>query len=878
MVTVRTTRSPLTVSLARVPGWSKGEEMPFYDNIYYPFEVDQAQLFPSLQNNPCVSHPLSTPFRMPFANKEPVFKFRSRHESVDWRRIGAIDVDKVANELDFITLQDIIMNVTFCNVDKEKCPNCQQNLDPLFLKLLRLAQLLIEYLLHSQEYLTTNVQTLEQKVQVTLSETTEMKLKMVKQAQEIKTLKDECKHRKKIIATQQMLINSGANSYNKCHSCDKAFLNYSYLQSHIQRRHADETSNEKSKVHLRDKLQCEITQLKEELQLAKCQLQAEKAVSLEKLAKVTENEQREAIEEEIRKRFDSWKSEEKEKFADKMEKVKDMFMSELKELNVKNSCLEKELHELKESRFINSGLGVLQGSLRNNEEMSNCSHDIETVKEILQTQEDKWGNKIRLIRQEHNKEKNQLLSQMEKLRLSMSEEQKARSDFYQKRLDELERRLQEQNEFMRTWKEQINEVSVKPITSVGRHPVTESSAMSQQLATKSSSSLTWEIDVEKPPNIRHQKVINTLKMNQPHSRELRTILEQTLAEKLESLGVKPGARGIPHEQLNKIVSQVESVREGNAKRVPEMDHIRVNLARCVNSLVEERTTSFKSTSQVLSDFKTSASGSTSSVLLPKQSKSKVSTTKPSQEDFQTEPKKLTPEPQYTLPLKSSTPKVMLVSAKDFHVPKQSSIGTPPFSSDDESDDSKSAKQPLKCTNTFKPNSLFDWKGNQGFAVNDSDSEGSLLEAVEPQSVHRNSIQKQPPVKPTRATMVKDRTEQFEKQLSTYSTKHKPVNGIDVIQPFVKKDAVMELKAGDLDDSDFDSTSLEEEAFEVPRSVKKRQDTAIKKKGFPPVPVKTAFGPTKLPKGVGIPEGGVRKEKGKHIPVIFYVIHCDGLYM
>ena len=45
-------------------------------------------------------------------------------------------------------------------------------------------------------------------------------------------------------------------------------------------------------------------------------------------------------EEEFLKLFDRWKEEEKEKLVGEMEKVKEMFMKEFKELTSKNSALE----------------------------------------------------------------------------------------------------------------------------------------------------------------------------------------------------------------------------------------------------------------------------------------------------------------------------------------------------------------------------------------------------------------------------------------------------------------------------------------------------------------------------------------------------------
>lgn len=53
-----------------------------------------------------------------------------------------------------------------------------------------------------------------------------------------------------------------------------------------------------------------------------------------------ECEQQKSKEEEILQSFHKWKDEEREKLADQIEKVKEMFVKELKELYSRNSTLE----------------------------------------------------------------------------------------------------------------------------------------------------------------------------------------------------------------------------------------------------------------------------------------------------------------------------------------------------------------------------------------------------------------------------------------------------------------------------------------------------------------------------------------------------------
>uniref|UniRef100_A0A2K6EZG8 Cilium assembly protein DZIP1 n=1 Tax=Propithecus coquereli TaxID=379532 RepID=A0A2K6EZG8_PROCO len=215
----------------------------------------------------------------------PFFQFQPRLESVDWRRLSAIDVDKVAGAMDVLTLQENIMNITFCKLEDEKCPHCQSGVDPVLLKLIRLAQLTIEYLLHSQEFLTSQLRTLEERLRLSHSDSEESKKLISKQAGEIKLLKEECKLRKKMISTQQLMIEAKA-SYYQCHFCDKAFMNQAFLQSHIQRRHPEDSHLEYKKKAQMEKLQGEIDMLKEQLQLTQSQLEAAQHSHAVRLSKV----------------------------------------------------------------------------------------------------------------------------------------------------------------------------------------------------------------------------------------------------------------------------------------------------------------------------------------------------------------------------------------------------------------------------------------------------------------------------------------------------------------------------------------------------------------------------------------------------------------
>lgn len=145
----------------------------------------------------------------------PTFKFQPRRESIDWRRISAVDVDRVARELDVATLQENIAGVTFCNLDREVCNHCRQPVDPVLLKVLRLAQLIIEYLLHCQDCLSASVAQLEARLQASLGQQQRGQQELGRQADELKGVREESRRRRKMISTlQQLLLQTGAHSYH----------------------------------------------------------------------------------------------------------------------------------------------------------------------------------------------------------------------------------------------------------------------------------------------------------------------------------------------------------------------------------------------------------------------------------------------------------------------------------------------------------------------------------------------------------------------------------------------------------------------------------------------------------------------------------------
>uniref|UniRef100_A0A8C3YCG7 Cilium assembly protein DZIP1 n=1 Tax=Catagonus wagneri TaxID=51154 RepID=A0A8C3YCG7_9CETA len=780
--------------------------MPFQKHVYYPLASGLEGPDAAAAGGAAMACPPPSVASGPL----PFFQFRPRLESVDWRRLSAIDVDKVAGAVDVLTLQENIMNITFCKLEDEKCPHCQSGVDPVLLKLIRLAQLTIEYLLHSQEFLTSQLHHLEERLRLSLADCEQSKKLLSKQAGEIKLLKEECKRRKKIISTQQLMIEAKA-SYYQCHFCDKAFMNQAFLQSHIQRRHPEDSHLEYKKRAQTDKLQNEIDVLKEQLQLTKSQLEAAQHAHAVRFSK--EYEMQKTKEEEFLKLFDRWKEEEKEKLVGEMEKVKEMFMKEFKELTSKNSALEYE---------------------------------------------SKWTAQVQALHQEQKKGRSQILSHIEKFRTSMTNNLNASNVFYKKSIDELGQRLQEQNELIITQRQQIKEFASKSLNSVSEpkgSPLTWQTSESkpaapavpvnasapQTLDAKSSLTVAHEqafsshilepieeLSEEEKGRENEQKLNNkvhlrkALKNNPSLTKEIRTVLEQSLVEKLETLGINADTRGIPSHHLKRVLRTVESTRHERERKIPNIQQIRECLEHQVSCKIEERTllsTDRCSASQV----DTLSTGEIPRAAhLPPKSRQLIRQ-----------------RPVFTdrIPV----PKVKK-NREDRFPRKSSTAATPPFSSEEELDDDDViqayASPDLLHVLSSKSN-----KSSLGKSTTKSDTDWTEGSEIEDSDISP---------KPTE-TSIKILTGRVEKTASNHRNVNKPVGGINVAEAFIKKELKEDLKCVDVEDDDWDISSLEEEKSLGMKIGREQKDPLPMKNESSSTQVPSAWGATNLkgPKGEGL---------------------------
>ncbi|XP_034638112.1 zinc finger protein DZIP1L [Trachemys scripta elegans] len=504
----------------------------------------------------------------------PAFKFQSRRDSVDWRRFSAIDVERVARELDVTTLQENIASVTFCNLDSEKCPHCQQPIDPVLLKVLKMAQLTIEYLLHSQEYLTASLALQEEQLQATLEELKRTKQELDKQAEELKGVKEESRRRKKMIATQQLLLQAGTNNYHKCQLCDKAFMNYSYVQAHIQRRHTEASEAERQKKKQVEQMEDEIQELRMKLKETHTQLEIEREAETQR--RVQEAEKVRQREEEGKRKFESWKEEERTKFQEEMNGLRQLFLTEFKDIASKNSALEGKLQELQAKNLVASNLGVLRDDDSDDKrQWALTQRELQGMREKTELQKTEWKKKLKELQKEHQVEKEELKSENERLRASLSQDQRIAADRFQQQMGSLNARLKEQTKVIRSQEKTIK------ILSASKAEVTQEIPRVPDLEESSEEDLVDTLDMK-------QRLLEALRRNPNLLKQFRPILEETLEEKLESMGVKRTAKGIPAQTYKNLSCLVKTQQQQKAKKFPNLLSLRDKLVREVTWKVKQR--------------------------------------------------------------------------------------------------------------------------------------------------------------------------------------------------------------------------------------------------------------------------------------------------
>ncbi|XP_078521971.1 cilium assembly protein DZIP1L isoform X4 [Lissotriton helveticus] len=770
----------------------------------------------------------------------PAFHFRSRRDSIDWRRFSAIDVDRVARELDVATLQANINSITFCNFDSEKCPYCHQPVDPVLLKVLKMAQLSIEYLLHSQEYLSTKMAMSEERLQATVQEHEQTKNEMGKMAEELKDVKEESKKRKKMLSEQQLLlqVQAATNNYHKCELCDKAFTKVSYLDCHVERRHPEVTEIENHKKKQVAQLEECIEDLKLKLKQSQAVLEEEKAA--EQRRRTQDLEEISHLKEDARKDFEKWKEEERTRFQEEMDSLKHLFRTEFRSIESKNSTLEEKIKELTSRKVVKSNLGniqddedvrheprltqkelknmmetvasekieelvstkMLKSNLENIHDNEDGRHDrrltqkeFKNMMETVASEKSQWKQMMRDEKNKYRRERAELTGEIERLRTTLSKEQIKMSEYVRQKVDSLQ--AMHQAKEVRTQPELIKDVAesntgVNPVVKKPQHKELKEEVEKnfEDDGVETEEEEEEETDTELKNSFDKNLLLSeALRLNPNFIKQVRSASEERLAEKLKKMGVKKAARGISKQTFQNLKANLQTEQQQKAVKCPELTTLRAKLTKEVARKVKqvERGDSVLP----LQPFKAS-SRSQSQPPTPKEDKVQDIKLKPHS------PKRPKPSPRSKVPSPSNTTRIL--------TPSTTRPSTPPFTSEEESmGDEGYLASP-------RPNQP---RSNQQIQFSPRKQEKELtladLSDTELSEVDSSLISTGPLVERTnQGSLVNSMARSLEKQLS--GPRDKPFGGVSVLSG----PAAASTSSGNLvrklqvsDDSDIDLSSFDE---------------------------------------------------------------------
>lgn len=112
-------------------------------------------------------------------------------------------MDKLVKEIDLGSLETLLNNITYANLDKE---DMERLGDANFVKLFRMSQLTIEYLLYTQDYFQSVNKVLDTKGREWHTAAKEFEGRLKSKHDEMKIIKKELKVKQKTLGTYEYLM------------------------------------------------------------------------------------------------------------------------------------------------------------------------------------------------------------------------------------------------------------------------------------------------------------------------------------------------------------------------------------------------------------------------------------------------------------------------------------------------------------------------------------------------------------------------------------------------------------------------------------------------------------------------------------------------
>ncbi|KAH0553857.1 zinc finger protein DZIP1 [Cotesia glomerata] len=326
---------------------------------------------------------------------------------VDKNQIGSIDIDRLIRERDFLTIDENINNVVDYNLESEYDIKI---LDPNFVKLFRLAQLSVEYLLYCKQYLDHSVIILKDELRLKLEDNVKLKKNLAAAEESVKELKEKLRENYKLF---EKTLTDSRGEVHKCPYCPKSFKSAIFTNLHINRRHSNSPQvSILSPVH--DQYKAETEKLHNEIKTLKERLnQTERIVRNESSRLYESIEQRDRDIYEKNNNQDKIE-EEHRKYREEISNLTSMLFSEIKNLKIEDKKSQVDETE-KFKQLLKSQEDELTKLRDQVQELSldKSKPDIESIQIKLKAQEEYWQAKLNQLEDQHAKDIQKLSNQLQ---------------------------------------------------------------------------------------------------------------------------------------------------------------------------------------------------------------------------------------------------------------------------------------------------------------------------------------------------------------------------------------------------------------------------------------------------------------------------------
>lgn len=218
------------------------------------------------------------------------------------------------------------------------------------------------------------------------------------------------------------------------------------------------------------------------------------------------------------------------------------------------------------------------GSLRDeeSEERLKQAQELQALREKMEVQKAEWKRKMKALHEERAAERREMREENERLHATLSQDQKKAAAQSQRHINALRAQLQEQARLIASQEETIQTLSLRKTEEVQEVPKavdTEEESSEEELQSS---------------HDEQRKVLAALRQNPTWLKQFRPILEDTLEEKLEGMGIKRDTKGISAQTLRQLESLLKIQREQTARSFREFRSLRDKLNKEVTSRVKQR--------------------------------------------------------------------------------------------------------------------------------------------------------------------------------------------------------------------------------------------------------------------------------------------------